>query len=96
MGDNKTTVTLTPVPSHERDPSRCQATVLSSQGQQCSARATTKRDGHPCCSRHQRARWFVLWTPASLLSRLDSIRAYQRVIEDLRYGKRSPVRLVKS
>lgn len=88
-------MTLTPVPSHVRDPSQCQAVVLSSSaGRQCAYRATTKRDGHPACSRHKKARWFVLWTPLNLMSSLDASRHMQRLLLELRRGKISPVRPV--
>jgi hypothetical protein len=86
---------LTPVPSHVSDPSICQAVVLSSAGRQCCAKATTKRDGYPCCNRHKNARWFVVWTPLNLMSAIDASRHYGRVMEELR-GRRAPrPRLVK-
>lgn len=95
---------LTAVPGHVRDPARCQALVLSRarEGRQCTAKATTTRDGQPCCARHKKARWFFVWSPTNLLEGEDRVRYRRRLMEkmwaDLGLpsddGETSPVRLV--
>jgi hypothetical protein len=86
---------LSPVPSHIPDPARCQATVLSSRGKQCTAKATTRRDGQPCCNRHKNSRWFVVWTPLNEMSHADAVRRYQRIVAAASGELEPPVRVVK-
>ena len=82
---------LTVVSSHVVDPKRCQAVVLSSDGRQCTAKATAKREGYPVCNRHKKARGFLLWTPVYLMSMADACRAFQRLILELRGDNTAPV-----
>lgn len=82
---------LTPVPTPLPDTTRCRALVLSGAGQQCRHKPCGElrqaQDGslHPVCRKHKNARYFAPWTPHSLMSQVDAVRAYQRVILDLRH-----------
>jgi hypothetical protein len=85
------------VPGYVRDPERCQALVLSSGDfRQCAAKATSRRRPslpthvaadalaqHPCCERHRRARWFVLWNPLDALSGAERLDHTRRLLERL-------------
>lgn len=81
---------LKPVASIVADPTRCRAVVLSSAGRQCSRKPCGELrqavDGqlYPVCRVHKEAEYFMPWTAKSLISQADAVRAWQRVLEDLR------------
>jgi len=88
------------VPGHVRDPKLCQALVLSDGARrQCSAKATGKRrptlpaddpQVYPCCARHRRARWFVLWTPVYGLTGAARLEHTRRALERMEIGGPRP------
>lgn len=73
---------ISPVPSR-RNPDTCAASLLTvADAPQCRVKPTTVRDGYPCCRRHAKARFFVLWTG---MTQLEAGKIYQRTIDQLRH-----------